>query len=272
MNTLFGVVGDPVSHSLSPLIHNGWMKTHGFQAVYEKLPIPTDAFQEGMRDLEGRGAIGLNVTLPHKSAAAEYASHVSQTVKRLGAANTLHRVAGVWHAENTDVGGFQDLLAGTLKAPLAGRRAFVLGAGGSARAIVYALSQAGAAITLCNRTVSRADALVSDIGVQTAGVCDLETGLANLSNADLVVNTTSAGHEGKVFDLPAGDDRLFCDISYGAAANALMSAAQAQGWRTTDGLSMLVHQAARSFEIWFGVRPDADAALKACRRSLAGVA
>ncbi len=268
MTALYGVVGDPIAHSLSPLIHNGWIETHGLDARYEAIRIPDGEFSNGVRELEARGAVGLNVTLPHKHAAAEFATKKSEAVTRLGAANTLHATEGVWQADNTDVGGFQDMLAGTLDAPLKGQRVTVFGAGGSARAVVYALSEAGADITLCNRTLSRAEALLEDLQIDGGQILDLETGLARLAEADLVVNTTSAGHGGEGFDLPDGRGRLFVDISYGAAAEHMLEPARASGWKTADGLSMLVHQAARSFEIWFGIAPDTDDALKRCRAAL----
>lgn len=268
MTALFGVVGDPIAHSLSPLIHTGWMKTHGLDAKYEAIRIPEGGFAEGLHKLEARGLVGLNVTLPHKTAAAEIATHASEAVARLGVANTLHRKDNVWHADNTDVGGFQDMLTSLLDAPLKDQRVTVLGAGGSARAIVYALSVAGAQITLCNRTLSRAEDLLKDLEIQHGQTLDLETGLSQVGDADLVVNTTSAGHGGTGFDLPDGGGRPLVDISYGPAADKILTPARANGWKTSDGLSMLVHQAARSFEIWFDIAPDTEDALKRCRAAL----
>lgn len=268
MTALFGVVGDPIAHSLSPLIHTGWIKAHGLDAQYDAIRIPDGEFADRVHELEAQGVEGLNVTLPHKRAAAELARHASEAVARLGVANTLHRKDSAWHADNTDVGGFQDMLTDVLDASLKDKRITVLGAGGSARAVVYALSVAGAEITLCNRTLSRAEALFDDLEIRDGRVLDLKTGLSELEAADLVVNTTSAGLSGVSFVLPEGRGRAFVDISYGAAAEQILEPARTSGWRTSDGLSMLVHQAARSFEIWFGIAPDTDDALKRCRAAL----
>lgn len=268
MTALYGVAGDPIAHSLSPLIHAGWMQAHGLDAQYEAIRISEGEFADGVHKLEVRGLVGLNVTMPHKHAAAEFAAHSSEAVTLLGVANTLHRKDNAWHAENTDVGGFQDMLTEILEAPLKDQNITVIGAGGSARAVVYALSVAGAEITLCNRTLSRAEALFEDLKVPGGRTLDLETGLSQLGDADLVVNTTSAGHSGAGFDLPKGRGRPFVDISYGAAAEQVLEPTKTSGWKTSDGLSMLVHQAARSFEIWFGIAPDTDDALTRCRAAL----
>ena len=269
MTELYGVIGDPIVHSLSPVIHNGWIRDYGVAAEYLALQVAEGDFEEAMKTLTDRGGKGFNVTLPHKQAAAEYANDKSELVQTLGAANTLRWSQDrSWEADNTDIGGFQDSLSKLLDGASTAKRVFVLGAGGSARAIVFALHLAGAKITLCNRTISRAEELLDALGLTGHQAMGLAEGLERLSDADLVINTTSAGHQGARFDLPPGDDRLFYDISYGSAAQFMLTGAEEAGWRIADGLGMLVYQAARSFEIWFGIQPDADRALKRCREAL----
>lgn len=269
MTALYGVIGDPIAQSLSPLIHSGWIRDFNLNAEYLAMQVPAGAFKESLETLARRGARGVNVTMPHKAAAAEVADFPSLTVQTLGAANTLVRMDdGSWLADNTDVPGFRADLATHDPAPVAGRTVFVLGAGGAARAVVLTLAEDGASIVLCNRTRARADALMADLALAGHAVLDLEAGLARLGEADLVINTAGLGHEGASLDLPPGQDRLFYDISYGKAAETVTGPARDAGWRTADGLGMLVGQAARSFETWFGETPDEALALKRCRRAL----
>lgn len=270
MTALYGVLGDPIVHSLSPVIHNGWMRDLRIGAEYLAMQVPAGEFEESMRTLTDRGAKGLNVTLPHKGSAAAYADQKSDAVRALDAANTLSRTQeGGWRADNTDIDGFQDHLFQLLDRSVPWRSVYVLGAGGAARAVVYALARSAARVTVCNRNVDRAGALIRDICPDSDhAALSLEAGLARLSDADLVVNTTAAGHQGAALDLPDGYNRLFYDISYGSAAQFILEPAARKGWRTADGLGMLVFQAARSFEIWFGEKPDPAAALDRCRRAL----
>ena len=162
MTKLYGVIGDPIAHSLSPLIHKGWMRDHGLPTDYMALQIADGELIQGLDTLARKGFKGLNVTLPHKIGALENSQQVTDRAAKIGAANTLWRAGdGVWHADNTDAPGFLASLDRFLDRPLEGQTVLVLGAGGSARGIVYALNGAGANIVLANRTVSKAEDILS---------------------------------------------------------------------------------------------------------------
>jgi len=259
MTRLLGVIGDPVAHSLSPYIHNHWLRQHGLDAVYAALEVKESELAASLESLKAHDAIGLNVTLPHKQAVLALAATASETARRLGAANTLVRGAGGhWHADNTDAPGFALTLDyGDIQVD--GRDVFLLGAGGSARAVADVLVQKGARLTLCNRTIARAEALALDLA-PAARILPLDEGLRQIQRASVVINTLSLGHAGGTRELPETSGGIFYDISYGRGAAAMLAEARRKGWRTLDGLGMLVAQAALSFELWFGVTPDLAAA------------
>lgn len=265
MTKLYGVVGDPVSHSLSPVIHNAWIREHGLDATYEALHVPKGEFESGLSSLQDRQALGLNITLPHKEAAIELAESASEVARRIGAANTLVRLkSGGWLAENTDAPGFTESLA-QANIEIADQNVCLLGAGGAARAVALALSDMRATLTICNRTESRAEELVKHLNIN-ADIRDLEHAEAEMGKADVVINTLSLGHTGRTLDFPEGKLRTFYDISYGKPAKAMLEQAETAGWKPLDGLGMLVAQAAFSFELWFGILPDMESALARCRK------
>ncbi len=264
MTKLLGVIGHPVSHSLSPLIHNAWFREHGIDATYEAMEVPPGDLKYALETLTRQGCKGLNITLPHKEDALRFSDEQGDIAKRLGAANTLIRTEdGGWRAENTDAPGFALALKNE-NVDLAGKSVFILGAGGAARAVALSLSDLGANLTICNRTVARAEELAKIVSSPST-VTSLEDGLKKLAAADAVINTLSIGHSGATLDLPPGNGRLFFDISYGKAAIEILRSAKTNGWQVADGLSMLVTQAAYSFQFWFGILPDTATALKRCR-------
>ena len=276
MTKLYGVTGDPIAHSLSPLIHNGWMRDHKLDAEYFAFQIPANALEEGLDALARRGIRGLNVTLPHKPDALALAKTVTPRAQSIGAANTLWRPGdGHWHADNTDAPGFLAALSGLLAKPLRGQTVLVLGAGGSARAVVQALQSKGATIILANRTLARAEALIRPyLTADTAPrhmAIDLHHGLKHAKTADFVVNTTSLGLQGQTLDLGEGQGRLFYDLSYGKAAAAFAQEVTRNGWQAEDGVQMLVYQAAYAFERWFEIMPDIERALDRVRRTLKAI-
>ncbi|MEM0985689.1 MAG: shikimate dehydrogenase [Pseudomonadota bacterium] len=270
MGGQYGVIGDPVAHSLSPLIHRGWMRDHGIDGDYRAFRIPAGTLQAGIAALERDGVRGLNVTLPHKIHVAALCDTRSPLAETLGAVNTLSRQGdGAWFGDNTDYQGFLDDFdrahAGRLQAcPI-----LVLGAGGAAQAIVRGLSARGYVVKVANRTVSRAAALVQSLGLPQDAATSLESTPDVAAYSDAIVNTLSLGHGNTgTLDLGQGNGRLFYDISYGKAAEQSLARAAREGWKTADGLGMLVAQAALSFDIWHGVAPDRTAALARCRDAL----
>ena len=267
MSALYGVIGDPISHSLSPLIHSGWIRDHGLDASYLPMHVPAGEFEDAIKTLERQNACGLNVTLPHKLNALNIADDASEEARAIGAANTLSRTEdGGWRADNTDAPGIIADLNDQGISSISGKTIFVIGAGGAARAVVYALVKKHADVYVCNRTEAKAKALAEEFSAKAG--CSLEQGLKDLSQADLVINTASVGYDGNTLELPQGNGKLFHDISYGKAAAGMLSLANGRGWKTADGLGMLVHQAAESFKIWTGINPSTDKALNRVRNAL----
>lgn len=265
----YAVVGDPVAHSLSPLIHNRWMKQAGLDAEYSLLHLQSADAAADIRAL-AQTYSGLNVTLPHKLAALAAATKVSPDAQRVGAANTLTRENGQdWSADNTDVAGFSDALQAAIGNDLKGKRVVLIGAGGAARAAALYLARAGAMTMIVNRSILNAQALARDLA-SNAETADLAQLGQCAENAVLVVNSASLGHAGANLPaLPAGKGRPFLDLSYGKAAESTLVSAASAGWTPHDGLRMLVGQAAAAFRIWFGQTPDTGGALSACQAAVA---
>ncbi len=270
---VLGVVGDPVAHSLSPLIHNRWIADAGLDAVYAAFHLKSHSAADDLRALARAGLKGLNITLPHKIAALQAADDASDLARRIGAANTLAAdgsgsgSGSGWIAHNTDAAGFAaQWRAGTGAGQAGGSRVVLIGAGGAARAALCWLKDEGAAVAIVNRTPENADRLAQELGIEDVDVGALDQLARLATDADVVVNSASFGHAGAPPpDLGDGKARVFLEMSYGKAAAPMIARAQASGWRVEDGLSMLVGQAAEAFRIWFGIEPDVEAALRLCR-------
>ena len=263
-----GVVGWPISHSRSPLIHNHWISQLGLSGQYDAIAIEPENFDHDIRGLIADGYAGVNVTVPHKHAALDIADHVDPMARRIGAANTLvFGDDGQISARNTDYIGFlESLRAGAPGIDFAGMTVLVLGAGGAARAIVCGLLDAGVeGVILTNRTMARALQLSGQLGgmIDVIPWADRDRAVAV---ADLVVNTTSLGMVGSDpldLDLSAlSESAVVTDIVYAPLETPLLAQARARGNVAVDGLGMLLHQAAPAFAAWFGVMPVVDAALR----------
>lgn len=263
----YGVAGYPVAHSRSPRMHRAAYEALGIDAEYLRLPIAAELFEETVRSLPGSGFAGINVTIPHKEAAAAIADHCSEAVKEIGAANTLKFTSRGIEAENTDAIG----LIRALDMPLDGLRTLVLGAGGTGRAAVWALKQAGAEVHIWNRSDARAIELADEFGVNA------QTDAVFAETAELIVNTTVLGMEPNLHaaDLwqqmgivrtPFGPQKAVVDFVYGDHVPVLTQSARDVGLKVIDGRELLVRQGAASFELWFG-RP---APLDAMRNSIVG--
>lgn len=256
--TRYAVIGDPVAHSLSPTLHNGWMSDLGINERYEAICVPSEistleAFRDVLDGLAGREYRGLNVTMPHKVLAFQVADEADALSTRIEAANTLTKTRNGWSATNTDGAGFDCLL------DLAGcalDEVVLLGAGGAARAVAMVLARRAKSLTVLNRTVSRAQDLVRLLGSIDAQAGPLSALRTRLGANTLIVNTLPVGYGGGDLDLPSGNGRTLIDISYGTAAEIVLAPARDKGWLTFDGLPMLVGQAQKSFETWFGEVPD----------------
>jgi shikimate dehydrogenase len=263
------VIGWPVEHSRSPIIHRYWLAKYGIDGAYDKEAVTPDALAEFLGSLGKRGYVGANVTLPHKEAALAAARFTDEAAVTIGAANTLWLTPdGALHAANTDAYGFMTNLDAEAPQWNEGLGAvMVLGAGGAARAVLFGLIEAGVPrILLANRTRPRADALAKVFG-PSIEVIDWEKRSEALSACGLLINTTSLGMTGQapldidLVALPA--DAVVTDIVYNPLETKLLCDARARGLTAVDGLGMLLHQAVPGFERWFGVRPEVTPELKA---------
>ncbi len=266
---LAGVIGWPVHHSLSPLMHSHWLKEHGIAGAYVALPIAPENFGRCVAAMPLMGFAGANVTVPHKEAAFALSASLDEDARATGAVNTLVLDGDAVHGHNTDVRGFAAALAESLGADAASRGPVtVLGAGGAARAVVLALARAGAPeIRLANRTRKRAEALAASlVSAARIGVRDWGDWGNAFEGAELLVNTTSLGMRGKdPLDLPLDDlpqTAAVADIVYNPLETRLLKTARERGHATMDGLGMLMHQAAPAFALWFGVTPKVTPGLR----------
>lgn len=260
------LIGWPAAHSRSPLIHHYWLRTLGIEGGYNIEAVPPEGFADFVLHLSSRGFVGGNVTIPHKERVLAL-STPDPRARAVGAANTLWYDHGELCSTNTDVEGFINNLDACAPGWDAATDALVLGAGGSSRAVVFGLIERGIKrVHLANRTVARARLLADQFGacvdpVEWDAIGDL------LPSSALLVNTTSLGMQGQpaleidVSRLPA--PAVVADLVYVPLDTALLSAARARGLRTADGLGMLLHQAVRGFELWFGQRPRVTPELRA---------
>ncbi|MEI4485397.1 shikimate dehydrogenase [Frigidibacter sp. MR17.14] len=266
---LAGVIGSPVAHSRSPILHNYWLKRYGLPGHYIAMDIAQADLKEVLRTLPKAGFVGCNVTIPHKETVLQIADVVTDRAALIGAANTLiFRRDGKIHADNTDGYGFVASLRQNAPhwAPQSGP-AVVLGAGGAARAIVASLLEVGVPeIRIANRSRPRAEALRQEFGAKLV-VCDWTQAGSMFDGAATAVNTTAVGMVGKPeLVLPMDDlspDCIVTDIVYTPLRTRFLEDAAARGCTTVDGLGMLLHQATPGFERWFGHRPEVDDATRA---------
>jgi len=260
----YAVIGNPVTHSKSPWIHAQFARATGEDIEYGRLEAPLDGFVRAVEAFRAQGGKGLNVTLPFKGEAFRFCAGTSERAAAAQAVNTLLLDRGKPWGDNTDgVGLVRDLTA-NLGRRLAGARILLLGAGGAAQGVLAPLAQAGAAgIVLANRTLPRAQVLAARVAGVTGCGFDALAG----QSFDLVINATSAGLSGELPPLPRGLFRpgaLAYDMVYGRDTEFL-AMGRAAGAATSDGLGMLVEQAAESFLLWRGIRPETGAVLAALR-------
>ncbi|KLI98095.1 shikimate dehydrogenase [Luteimonas sp. FCS-9] len=259
----YAVFGHPVAHSLSPRIHAAFGDQTGIAVDYAAIDAAPGAFADAPADFAGSGGDGANVTLPHKEAAFALANTRSDRAQRAGAVNTLVRRGGTWHGDNTDGAGLVRDLTDRHGLDRRGRRTLLIGAGGAARGVAGALLDAGVdGLTIVNRTPERADALADALGEPGRVHPRYLERVGESGEFDLIVNATSAGRGGAVPALPralVGMRTAAVDLNYGEASVPFLAWARAHGVREAiDGLGMLVEQAAESFALWHGVRPETD--------------
>jgi shikimate dehydrogenase len=260
----YAVFGYPVLHSLSPKIHQAFAQQSGIAIEYVAIESRAGDFDVTLSSFARSGGEGGNVTLPHKQRAAELCNLLSARAKRAGAVNTLIKHGTGWLGDNTDGAGLVRDLTDRHGLDLRGRRTLMLGAGGAARGIAPALLDAGIGeLFIVNRDSQKADALVDLLGVPGRVHSRYLDDLGSLGEFELIVNATSAARHGSLPTLPmslVGPRTAAVDLSYGEAAIPFLAWARAaNAHEAIDGLGMLVEQAAESFFLWHGVRPDTDA-------------
>lgn len=275
MTDRYAVVGNPVAHSRSPDIHAQFAAQTGQDLVYERLLAPLDGFVATVEAFRAAGGCGLNVTVPFKLEAFAYATRRSARAQAAGAVNTLRFADGEVFGDNTDGVGMVRDIERRLGFGLAGARVLLLGAGGAARGVLRPLLDAGVgALTVANRTAAKAEELAADARDARVRGCGFDA-LAHPPQGgfEAIVNATSTGLSDEapaVPDAAYAGARLAYDMVYGARPTAFMRRAAELGCaRTADGLGMLVEQAAESFLLWRGVRPDTDPVYRRLRESLA---
>ncbi len=270
-----GVMGWPVAHSLSPVLHGHWLQRHAIAGSYEALPVEPEDLPAALGKLAENGFRGVNLTVPHKEAAMECVDAIDDTARQIGAVNTIIvGDDGALSATNTDAYGLIENIrasaAAALEAKFDGRPAVLLGAGGAARAAVVGLADAGVAeIRIINRTIARAEALSDLAGNPGMAVSahGWDDAAAALADAGLLINTSTLGMAGQpplALDLARlPDDAVVNDIVYAPLETGLLASARARGNIVIDGLGMLLHQARAGFHAWFGVDPAVDDELRA---------
>jgi shikimate dehydrogenase len=273
--TVVGIIGDPVAHSASPAMHNAAFAALGLDWVYVPFAVRAAALRDAVRAVRALGLAGVNVTVPHKAAVLPHLDAVSALAARVGAVNTIINRDGLLSGDNTDVAGFVRALRGA-GGRLAGRRAVVIGAGGSARAVLAGLGALRVGqVVVANRTAARARALArrfaGTVDVEVSGFAALAD-VAVLREAALIVNATSIGLTDAAFPALAwGATPPRCvafDLVYGRDTAFLAAARRAQR-RTLDGAEMLLHQGAAAFALWTGRRPPLAVMRAALQRAMA---
>lgn len=261
---VYGILGHPVAQSLSPAMHNAAFAALGLDAVYVPFPCPPDALRTAVAGLSAAGVRGFNATVPHKTAVLPLLNEVLPEARAIGAVNTVRIDKGRLTGTNTDGAGFLLSLTHDLALAPAGKSVLLLGAGGAARAIAYALLGAGVErLAIANRTLRRAEALVTDCRTRFPGMAVDAVALEGVpgSAPDLLVNSTSVGMGDGASPVAleaVGVREAVIDIVYHPLETPLLAAAKAQGLRCTNGIGMLLYQGAAAFQFWSGREPPVD--------------
>ncbi|MGH8757924.1 MAG: shikimate dehydrogenase [Burkholderiales bacterium] len=274
MTDRYAVIGNPIAHSKSPQIHAAFARQTGQDIEYTRLLSPPDGFRGTVERFRAAGGKGANVTVPFKLEAFDLADEVSQRAKDAQAANFLNFQGGRIRADNTDGAGLTRDIAGNLGFTMAGRRVLLMGAGGAARgALQPLLAQQPSILTIANRTVEKALQLAEAFRYHPSAASSVLSGLRYDELAghhfDLVINATSSSLQGELPPLPTGvfaEGSLAYDMMYGKGLTPFLAFAQSQGAaRFADGLGMLVEQAAESFFLWRGARPETGPVIELLR-------
>ncbi len=271
VSSFAGVLGWPLTYTLSPIIHNAAFRNVGLDWVYLQWPVPPEELDDAVAGLRALGAMGASVTMPHKEEIVKLLDGLSGDARTLGAVNTIQRLGDRLIGHNTDVDGFRAFLEEDAGVDLEGKSCLVLGAGGAARAVVKALGDLGAAgIAIAARTPQRAEEVTAQVGHSDTRVCDWDEAGAEAEVADVIVNATPVGmREGD--PLPGtsfNSGQLVVDLVYDPPSTEMVERARSGGADAWGGLGMLVHQAAAAFRIWTGQDPPLETMSAAALRAI----
>lgn len=270
---VFGVIGDPIAQSKSPLIHNAAFRKLGIDAVYLPLRIPADGLLASLKEYDALGISGYSVTIPHKEAVLQFCDSIDAETDEIGAANTLYKADGEWKATNTDASAAMEAIqSGMLKAggshELVGRKVLILGAGGVARAIAFALQNDGATVTITNRSRDRGKALAAELNCQFASWEN-----RGAESCEILINCTSVGMHPNLNETPfepnwLSESTLVFDTVYNPEQTLLLKYARERGCTTVGGIEMFVRQAGRQFELFTGEEAPLDYMTETLRRAM----
>jgi shikimate dehydrogenase len=265
MRKLFGLIGCPVHHSMSPLMHNDAFEQTDIDAYYHAFHVEKEHLKDAVQGMKALGIAGFNVTIPHKTAIISFLDEIDEMALQIGAVNTVVNENGRLIGYNTDGEGFVRALREELNIELAGKRILLIGAGGAARGIYFSLARSKAAcIDLCNRTVSKAEELINERTISVLSrAYSIHEAQQSLGNYDIIINTTSVGMYPNVEEMPLLLDNLkkgtiVSDIIYNPLETMLLKEAKRCGAITQNGVGMFVYQGALAFEKWTGIFPDTN--------------
>jgi len=263
MKRLFGVIGDPISHSMSPMMHNDAFENLNIEGYYHAFNILPSDLEIAVRGMKAIGIEGFNVTIPHKASILPMLDRIDQLANAIGAVNTVVREGNDFVGYNSDGVGFIRSLQDRWKKDLKNEKTLIIGAGGAAKAIFYSLASEGVVkMDICNRTPDRAQALVDHCPFQCeTNILDLSEASEQLAEYTLVIQTTSIGMSPNVNEIPLSLDNLqphshAVDIIYNPLETKFLREARQRGASTQNGIGMFVHQGAIAFEKWTGIKPD----------------
>ncbi|MEY8191201.1 MULTISPECIES: shikimate dehydrogenase [Bacillales] len=263
MKKIYGVMGDPIAHSMSPDIHNDAFEKENIEAVYHHFHVTKEGLNDAVKGMKALGIEGFNITIPHKTSIIPFLDEVDELALAIGAVNTVVNKNGRFIGYNTDGKGFFKSLCDEISSDIKAKKTLVIGAGGAARAIYFTLVKEGVKqVDIANRTKERAAQLVSDCPYdKVSKALSIIEAEESLSQYDLIIQTTSSGMSPELDHSPLKVDQLktgaiVSDIIYNPLQTKLLREAGEKGAETQNGLGMFINQAALAFEIWTGIMPD----------------
>ena len=277
MNQIFGVIGYPIAHSMSPDMHNDSFKHLGIQATYLPFAVRSEDLQDAVKGMKAIGIQGFNVTIPHKTDIMPFLDKIDSLAAEIGAVNTVKLEDGEYVGYNTDGLGFVKGIKERLHSSLADQKILIIGAGGAARGIYYSLLQEGAKhVDVANRTISKGEDLIAGKPDETESVVlSIAEAESSLSEYTLIINTTSIGMHPNINEAPLSLENirpqaLVSDIIYNPLQTKLLKEAEKRGALTQNGIPMFIHQGALAFQLWTGKHPDIERMRKIVLTKLGG--